>query len=335
MGALYEDVENFFGDIFAWYGRIVARHPFVFVLIPLLSCCLLGLGLLNLEYETNLENLYTPVSSQALHDRDALTRIFPADTSSEHFYARQQIVRSVFGEVLVRPKSAETSDDDDDDDDHVTDDVVFENRSVLVRDERTTAAAAAAAAGNLSAHEAAASSPSRRSGGGGGDVLSPAVIAEVRRVYRLLRDNMTIVRNGRRLTYVDVCAKRDGRCVVDGLDLLRLDAEATAAGAENAMENATDGAGCISTQDAAIYHGILSGMASVFAPATADGGGGSGRKSCLSAKALKLRFYLNRSVIYNKSNYTEMSVIYNKSNSTRSPVSVIYNKSNSTGLPCQ
>ena len=54
MGALYEDVENFFGDIFAWYGRIVARHPIAFIVAPLVTCCLLGLGLLKLQASDSL-----------------------------------------------------------------------------------------------------------------------------------------------------------------------------------------------------------------------------------------------------------------------------------------
>jgi len=66
MGALYEDVENFFGDIFAWYGRRVARRPLPFLIVPLLACSLVGLGLFNIHYESDLENLYTPVNSRAI-----------------------------------------------------------------------------------------------------------------------------------------------------------------------------------------------------------------------------------------------------------------------------
>ena len=47
MGALYEDVEKFFGDIFAAYGRLVARYPIPFVAAPVLVCCIMSLGLIN------------------------------------------------------------------------------------------------------------------------------------------------------------------------------------------------------------------------------------------------------------------------------------------------
>ena len=65
MGALYEDMEKFFGDIFAWYGRVVARYPVPFVVVPLVVCALLALGCFDLKYETNLETLYTPIDSMA------------------------------------------------------------------------------------------------------------------------------------------------------------------------------------------------------------------------------------------------------------------------------
>lgn len=76
MGALYEDVENFFGDIFAWYGRIVARFPLIFAIVPLLSCIIFGLGLFNIHYETNIENLYSPINSDAQKDRQLLKSFF-------------------------------------------------------------------------------------------------------------------------------------------------------------------------------------------------------------------------------------------------------------------
>ena len=94
MGALYEDVENFFGDIFAWYGRIVARFPLIFTIVPLLSCIIFGLGLFNIHYETNIENLYSPINSDAQRDRQLLKSFFDHNyhhyhhNSSQHSKAR-------------------------------------------------------------------------------------------------------------------------------------------------------------------------------------------------------------------------------------------------------
>jgi len=96
MGALYEDVENFFGDIFAWYGRRVARRPLPFIIVPVLICSLLGLGLFNIHYESDLENLYTPVNSPAVRHRQTLRRLFGPYSTPGAFYPHQ--VRSGGGE---------------------------------------------------------------------------------------------------------------------------------------------------------------------------------------------------------------------------------------------
>ena len=101
MGALYEDVENFFGDIFAWYGRVVARYPVAFVLVPMVTCGLLGLGLLTLEYETDVETLYAPLDSAALADQRTLRDLYP-DQSASNFYQHQQVSNPLFAEIMVR-----------------------------------------------------------------------------------------------------------------------------------------------------------------------------------------------------------------------------------------
>ena len=100
MGALYEDVEKFFGDIFAYYGRFLARYPFVFILISLLTSCLLGLGLLNLEYETSVEKLYTPMGSPAVKDQEKLANLFP-DSTADNFFSHQQIFLDTYGDIII------------------------------------------------------------------------------------------------------------------------------------------------------------------------------------------------------------------------------------------
>ena len=104
MGALYEDVENFFGDIFAWYGRRVARRPLPFVVVPLLICSLLGLGLFNIQYEADLENLYTPDNSKAIQDRQTLSRLFGPYSSPGSFYPHQVVDRPIYSEIIVKAK---------------------------------------------------------------------------------------------------------------------------------------------------------------------------------------------------------------------------------------
>jgi len=107
MGALYEDVEIFFGDIFAWYGRRVARRPLPFIIVPFLTCSLLGLGLFNIRYEADLENLYTPVHSRAIQDRQTLTQLFGPYSSPGSFYPHQVVDRPIYAEIIVRAKTAD------------------------------------------------------------------------------------------------------------------------------------------------------------------------------------------------------------------------------------
>ena len=168
MGALYEDVERFFGDIFAWYGRQVARFPWLFVIIPLLVCGLLGLGLFSLSYETEIEVLYTPIGSQAANDQDFILRLFP-DLTAENFYPQQQITQPTFAEVIVVAKS------DAFDNGHVDVDACLNN------------------------------------------ITSPSVLREIRTLNDVIL-NLTIAGDTELEfnTYRDVCALRDGQCVVDG-----------------------------------------------------------------------------------------------------------------------
>ena len=107
MGALYEDVENFFGDIFAWYGRFVARRPLLFVCVPLLTCGLLGLGLFNMDYETNIENLYTPVNSHAQRDRAVLRQLFGPYSAPDLFYPHQVVDGPAYGELIITVRTVD------------------------------------------------------------------------------------------------------------------------------------------------------------------------------------------------------------------------------------
>ena len=232
MGALYEDVENFFGDIFAWYGRIVSRYPVVFVLVPLFTCCLLGLGLFKLEYETNIENLYSPINSDAQRDRDQLHALFP-DKSADDFYGRQQLNVPAYGEVIVSVK------------------------------EEVDAGSGLLAGSLVNETEA----PYMTNDSLDLNILSPASMRAVRDLYDILNSTMTT--RGHAMKYGDVCAKRNETCAIDGIEFLQADHP------------------CVDLEEARKkYRGILYGMTS----SPDDDVVGS---PCISAKALKLRLYLN------------------------------------------
>ena len=100
MGALYEDVEKFFGDIFALYGRAVVRRPLPFVLAPLVVCVGFALGLLTASRDTNLQ-AYTPSDAQALQDFSTLRHNFPdSDLDSNYFYYKD-VQERPFVEVII------------------------------------------------------------------------------------------------------------------------------------------------------------------------------------------------------------------------------------------
>ena len=112
MGALYEDVEAFFGGIFEWVGRFIAKYPIVFIVISVLTSVLLGLGLLNMEYESSVERLYTPIGSQAHQDREQLDKRFPDNTRAE-FYEHQLVQLDTYGQIIVTVIDGGEKDDGD------------------------------------------------------------------------------------------------------------------------------------------------------------------------------------------------------------------------------
>ena len=165
MGALYEDVENFFGDIFARYALYVVRYPLQFVVAPLILCGLLGLGLLNIDYEFRVQKLLTPVDGQSVKDHKLLSALFP-DSSNDGFYAHQQTSYGSFGEVIITAKASNSG-------------------------------------GNSSRY-----------------MLSNEAFDEAVSFYEYVINNITI--DHLNISYGNVCAMRDMKCVVNGADILQL-----------------------------------------------------------------------------------------------------------------
>ena len=100
MGALYEDVEKFFSDLFACYGRFVSRWPLPFIIISLLVSLLLTLGLLRLEHENNVQKLYTPIGSRAQLEQEQVAALF-RDNTSTTFYQHQLIYDGMYAEFII------------------------------------------------------------------------------------------------------------------------------------------------------------------------------------------------------------------------------------------
>lgn len=249
MGALYEDVEKFFGDIFAYYARFVVRFPLYFIIFPVLICGLLGLGLLKIEYEYRVEKLYTPVDGKALRDKSHILGLFSemeGGTGSENFYSHQQVSEGSYSEVIVTCKTEECN-----------------CRNINNKN----------------------------------NILNNQTITEVIDLYNYILGNVTVIETNQ--TYQDLCAKRNGVCVVNGkwvLDLLlennkclTLDRISQLVQSEAANDPYDD-----ITQVLAINNSLTAS--------------GTSHHGCIEANALKLRFNLQQ----NGGNEQQMGVIWEK-----------------------
>jgi hypothetical protein len=99
----HEQVDALFGKVFASYGRFVARHPVKVMFAAILVNCLLGIGLLKLKVNSDIEDLYTPVDSQASQDRSNVQGLFPL--SGTAFYSQQQADLGLYGIIIISTKS--------------------------------------------------------------------------------------------------------------------------------------------------------------------------------------------------------------------------------------
>ncbi|KAK3099620.1 hypothetical protein FSP39_007097 [Pinctada imbricata] len=82
---IYHTVENFFCNIFFKYGVFISKHPLSAIGFAVLLNGLLGLQIMWIKSDSNLEKLYTPTNSRASQDRSDMKRFF-TDGSGSNFY---------------------------------------------------------------------------------------------------------------------------------------------------------------------------------------------------------------------------------------------------------
>ncbi|XP_033734658.1 patched domain-containing protein 3-like [Pecten maximus] len=150
----YRHHEERLGRVFEIYGRLVSRYPMVIIFVCLLvNCLLFGLGILNLESETDTEVLYTPRGARVYNDKMDLDKIF-TDKSDSNFYPRGIIGLNKECHVIVQTKN-------------------------------------------------------------GSNILTPSYLEEIKRVDTFVR-NISQTKNATISAFSDVCALRNGACVVSG-----------------------------------------------------------------------------------------------------------------------
>ncbi|XP_050412890.1 patched domain-containing protein 3 [Patella vulgata] len=91
------------GKIFGKYGRFVATYPLFFIITPLIVCGLLGLGLLNMSSESDIETLYVPVNSRTASERKKVNSLFP-DKSDSNFFEQSLGVMNLYGDLMIKSR---------------------------------------------------------------------------------------------------------------------------------------------------------------------------------------------------------------------------------------
>ena len=83
-GRNFDCIEKRLRQLFAAWGRIVARHPWPVFILPILVTMALSSGFLFLVMETNQEVLYTPINGQAKTDRKIVEDLFKSVSWEAH-----------------------------------------------------------------------------------------------------------------------------------------------------------------------------------------------------------------------------------------------------------
>ncbi|XP_069132616.1 patched domain-containing protein 3-like [Argopecten irradians] len=102
---VYSRVEKAIGNVFARYGVFVGTYPWIVLVVSVLSCCLLGIGMINLTSESDVEKVYTPIDSQASKDRSTIRSLF-GDHSGSNFYSYSLTEDNLYGSVIFQSKDS-------------------------------------------------------------------------------------------------------------------------------------------------------------------------------------------------------------------------------------
>lgn len=100
--AFSKKADEMMSEGFSRYGRLISTYPYVAILVCLLVNGLLGLNILWMTSDSDLERTYTPTDSQADQDKDRLEQLFP-DHSGTNFYKQSLSNLGLFGDLILTP----------------------------------------------------------------------------------------------------------------------------------------------------------------------------------------------------------------------------------------
>ncbi|KAJ8315419.1 hypothetical protein KUTeg_007569 [Tegillarca granosa] len=100
----YEKYEEQISKCFESYGILVSNYPWVILIGSLIVNSLLGIGLVRIETENDVETLYTPMNSQAQQDRNQLRELYE-DKTGTNFRLENLADLGLYGEVIIQTKA--------------------------------------------------------------------------------------------------------------------------------------------------------------------------------------------------------------------------------------
>ncbi|KAJ8315263.1 hypothetical protein KUTeg_007413 [Tegillarca granosa] len=103
----YEKYEKQISKLFERYGELVSKYPLVFLIGCLIVNSLLGIGLVRMETENDVETLYTPMNSQAQQDRNQLRELYE-DKTGTNFRLENLADLGLYGEIIIQTKSGDS-----------------------------------------------------------------------------------------------------------------------------------------------------------------------------------------------------------------------------------
>ena len=101
----YDFVHRNLKKLFSRYGRLVGRRPVPFIVTPIIVSALLGIGLIRIETNSDIEHLFTPSNGAAKDERKLVETLFPMNDSIE-FSSTRLSTLGTYGRVIVEPRLA-------------------------------------------------------------------------------------------------------------------------------------------------------------------------------------------------------------------------------------
>lgn len=98
--AIYEDkIEKLFKIL----GSFLSKHPRKTLICCTIVNIVLALGILNIEFQNDVETLYIPEDSKSLKDRNSIESLY-GDPTGSNFAPYQLTRQGLYGDVLIVSK---------------------------------------------------------------------------------------------------------------------------------------------------------------------------------------------------------------------------------------